>query len=107
MRAEIFWVGLRELVERTCSCARRFAKGLRDAGFEVLNELRTQSEAREIPVVIHSSKDLTEEERHRLSLPRVTLLSKSETAGPDALASVSRALATVGFDLRMVEEHHA
>ena len=77
------------------------------SGFEVLNELRSQSEAREIPVVIHSSKDLTEEERHRLSLPRVTLLSKSETAGPDALASVSRALATVGFDLRMVEEHHA
>jgi glutamate/tyrosine decarboxylase-like PLP-dependent enzyme len=31
--------GLRELVERTCSCAQRFAKGLRDAGFEVLNDV--------------------------------------------------------------------
>ena len=27
------------------------------SGFEVLNELRTKREAREIPVVIHSSKD--------------------------------------------------
>jgi glutamate/tyrosine decarboxylase-like PLP-dependent enzyme len=31
--------GLRELVERTCSHAQRFAKGLRDAGFEVLNDV--------------------------------------------------------------------
>ena len=31
--------GLRELVERTCSCAQRFAKGLREAGFEVLNDV--------------------------------------------------------------------
>lgn len=31
--------GLRELVERTCGHAQRFAKGLRDAGFEVLNEV--------------------------------------------------------------------
>jgi glutamate/tyrosine decarboxylase-like PLP-dependent enzyme len=31
--------GLRELVERTCSHARRFAKGLRDAGFQVLNDV--------------------------------------------------------------------
>lgn len=31
--------GLRELVERTCSHARRFAEGFRRAGFEVLNEV--------------------------------------------------------------------
>ena len=31
--------GLRELVERTCSHAQRFAKGLRNAGFEVLNDV--------------------------------------------------------------------
>jgi aromatic-L-amino-acid decarboxylase len=31
--------GLRELVERACSHAQRFAKGLRDAGFEVLNDV--------------------------------------------------------------------
>lgn len=31
--------GLRELVERTCSHAQRFAKRLRDAGFEVLNDV--------------------------------------------------------------------
>jgi glutamate/tyrosine decarboxylase-like PLP-dependent enzyme len=31
--------GLCELVERTCGHAQRFAKGLRDAGFEVLNDV--------------------------------------------------------------------
>ncbi len=31
--------GLRELVERTCALAQRFAKGLQDAGFEVLNDV--------------------------------------------------------------------
>lgn len=31
--------GLRELVERTCAHAQRFAKGLQSAGFEVLNEV--------------------------------------------------------------------
>ena len=31
--------GLRDLVERTCALAQRFADGLRAAGFEVLNEV--------------------------------------------------------------------
>jgi len=31
--------GLAELVERTCALARRFAAGLRDAGYEVLNDV--------------------------------------------------------------------
>ena len=31
--------GLRELVERTCAHAQRFAKGLQDAGYEVLNDV--------------------------------------------------------------------
>lgn len=31
--------GLRELVERTCAHAQRFAKGLQSAGFQVLNEV--------------------------------------------------------------------
>jgi len=31
--------GMAELIERTCAHARRFAEGLRDAGFEILNEV--------------------------------------------------------------------
>jgi glutamate/tyrosine decarboxylase-like PLP-dependent enzyme len=31
--------GLAELVERTCALARRFAAGMRDAGYEVLNDV--------------------------------------------------------------------
>ena len=31
--------GLRELVERTCAHAQRFAKGLQNAGFEILNDV--------------------------------------------------------------------
>ena len=77
------------------------------SGFEVLTELRTKREAREIPVVIHSSKDLTDEEKARLRLPYVTLLAKTDTSGPEALVHVTRALANVGFDLEMFEGHHA
>lgn len=32
-------VGLAELIERTCAHARRFAEGLREAGYEVLNDV--------------------------------------------------------------------
>jgi glutamate/tyrosine decarboxylase-like PLP-dependent enzyme len=31
--------GLAELIERTCALAQRFAAGLRDAGYEVLNDV--------------------------------------------------------------------
>lgn len=31
--------GLRDLIERTCSYAQQFANGLRDAGFEILNDV--------------------------------------------------------------------
>jgi aromatic-L-amino-acid decarboxylase len=31
--------GLRDLIERTCSHAQRFARGLKDAGFEILNDV--------------------------------------------------------------------
>src|SRR6266853_467127 len=31
--------GLRALIERTCACARRFAEGLREGGFDVLNDV--------------------------------------------------------------------
>lgn len=31
--------GLREMIERNCRQAKAFAKGLREAGFEVLNEV--------------------------------------------------------------------
>ena len=32
-------MGLAELVDRCCSCARRFAEGLSHAGFEILNDV--------------------------------------------------------------------
>jgi len=31
--------GLAEMIERNCRCARRFADGLRDAGFQILNDV--------------------------------------------------------------------
>ena len=31
--------GLAEIIERNCGCARRFAEGLRSAGFEILNDV--------------------------------------------------------------------
>lgn len=77
------------------------------SGFEVLQELRTSDFGREIPVVIHSSHELTEEDKRGLRLPFVTLLAKRETSGPDALERLNRALAAVGFSMETAEQHHA
>jgi signal transduction histidine kinase/CheY-like chemotaxis protein len=77
------------------------------SGIEVLRELRAGSVAQEIPVVIHSSKDLSEDEKLDLRLPLVTFLPKRATAGPDARDRLSQALAVVGFSIEPLGEQHA
>jgi len=76
------------------------------SGFEVLNELRSTDSTRSIPVIIHSSQELTEEGRSSLRLQSVALLRKTDTSGPEALAKISQVLATVGFGLEAPEQHH-
>jgi signal transduction histidine kinase/DNA-binding response OmpR family regulator len=77
------------------------------SGLEVLRELRLLESGREIPVVIHSSQELSEEERDRLRMPLVTILSKQDTSGPDAMERLSRALLTIGFSLETEKGQHA
>jgi len=77
------------------------------SGFEVLQELRMSDFGREIPVIVHSSHELTEEEKSSLRLPFVTLLAKRETSGPDAIERINKALLTLGFSLEAVGKQHA
>ncbi len=46
-------------------------------GFEVVQQLRAHTEARDIPIMIHTSKDLTEEDRQRLNSHVQAVSSKS------------------------------
>jgi glutamate/tyrosine decarboxylase-like PLP-dependent enzyme len=55
--------GLRELIERTCAHAQRFAKELRQAGFEVLNDVVINQ-----VLVSFGSPEVTQEVIQRLQL---------------------------------------
>jgi CheY-like chemotaxis protein len=64
------------------------------SGFEVLEALRKEPATRHVPVIIHSARNLGEEDQHRLAaagagavLPKDTL---SRQAGPDLLRDLLR-----------------
>lgn len=77
------------------------------SGFEVLNELRSNDETRVIPIIIHSSQELTKEGIDNLRMQSVAFLAKMDTSGPEALDRISQALAAVGFGLDASEGQHA
>ena len=77
------------------------------SGFEVLEELRSEAATRDIPVIVHSSRELAEDELNGLRRRSVALLSKRDTTGPEAFHKVSQVLAAVGFDLEASERQHA
>ncbi|HYO74345.1 MAG TPA: ATP-binding protein [Archangium sp.] len=65
-------------------------------GFEVLEALRRDSVTRNIPVIIHTSRSLTEQERGRLLPHAVGILSKSGLTRDVALDLLQRALSGPG-----------
>ncbi|MFY0526587.1 ATP-binding protein [Archangium gephyra] len=65
-------------------------------GFEVLEALRRESATRHIPVIIHTSRSLTEQERGRLLSDAVGILSKSGLTRDMALELLQRALSSPG-----------
>ncbi len=65
-------------------------------GFEVLEALRRDSTTRNIPVIIHTSRSLTEQERGRLLPHVVGILSKSGLTRDVALELLQRALSGSG-----------
>jgi CheY-like chemotaxis protein len=58
-------------------------------GFEFVRELRRQEPANEIPIVVVTAKDLTEEDRRRLNGSVVSLI-EHEGLDPDALVALLR-----------------
>ncbi|MFE8604695.1 ATP-binding protein [Archangium violaceum] len=65
-------------------------------GFEVLEALRREPSTRDIPVIIHTSRSLTEQERGRLLPHAVGILSKSGLTRDVALDLLQRALSGPG-----------
>jgi CheY-like chemotaxis protein/anti-sigma regulatory factor (Ser/Thr protein kinase) len=65
-------------------------------GFEVLEALRREPSTRNIPVIIHTSRSLTEQERGRLLPHVVGILSKSGLTRDVALELLQRALSSPG-----------
>ncbi|HEY0093328.1 MAG TPA: ATP-binding protein, partial [Archangium sp.] len=65
-------------------------------GFEVLEALRRQSATRNTPVIIHTSRSLTEQERGRLLPHVVGILSKSGLTRDTAFELLQRALSITG-----------
>ncbi|WNG32813.1 response regulator [Archangium violaceum] len=65
-------------------------------GFEVLEALRREQATRNIPVIIHTSRSLTEQERGRLLPHVVGILSKSGLTREAAFEMVQRALTGPG-----------
>lgn len=65
-------------------------------GFEVLEALRREAATRSIPVIIHTSRSLTEQERGRLLPHVVGILSKSGLTREVALELLQRALSDPG-----------
>ena len=64
-------------------------------GFEFLDELRRRPEWRRIPVVVITSKDLTEEDRRRLNGGVARIIQKG-TLSFDELLGTIRSLAAAG-----------
>jgi signal transduction histidine kinase/DNA-binding response OmpR family regulator len=56
------------------------------SGFDVIATLRADSALRHLPIVIVTAKELTDEDRERLSGEVVTILQKGTLAGVDLLA---------------------
>jgi signal transduction histidine kinase/DNA-binding response OmpR family regulator len=65
--------------------------------FDVLDELKLDATTRNIPVIIHTSKNLAEEERRRLSADAADILPKQNLNREVALGRIREVLAKTGF----------
>ncbi|HZR22344.1 MAG TPA: response regulator [Vicinamibacterales bacterium] len=65
--------------------------------FDVLDELKLDATTRNIPVIIHTSRNLAEEERQRLAAEAATILPKQNLNREVALGRIREVLAKTGF----------
>jgi len=61
-------------------------------GFEILDELKSDAITKEIPVVIHTSKIITDADLHRLEGRQLAVLPKSGFGRKQALLAIRAAL---------------
>lgn len=66
------------------------------SAFEVLDELKANPATRNIPVIIHTSKDLGEEERRRLASETAAILNKQSLSREIAIGRIREALMKAG-----------
>jgi CheY-like chemotaxis protein len=65
--------------------------------FDVIDELKKDPRTRSIPVIVHTSKSLAEEERKRLATETSAILSKQSLSREVALARIRDALVKAGI----------
>jgi CheY-like chemotaxis protein len=66
-------------------------------GFEVLREMRQDPSTKDIPVVIHTSKELSAQEVEYLSSMGAVIFPKREFGGDSSVEKLREILATVGI----------
>jgi CheY-like chemotaxis protein len=69
--------------------------------FEVLDELKADTRTRNIPVIIHTSKDLAVEERERLKQATAAILNKQSLSREVAISRIRDALNKAGVGVRI------
>jgi CheY-like chemotaxis protein len=65
--------------------------------FDVLDELKLDASTRHIPVIIHTSRNLADDERQRLAVDAATILPKQNLNREVALGRIREVLAKTGF----------
>ncbi|SEK94216.1 Signal transduction histidine kinase [Stigmatella aurantiaca] len=71
--------------------------------FDVLDELKADPRTREIPVILHTSQELKENERSRLARETAAILAKHTLNREVAIARIRDALAKAGLGTRIEE----
>ncbi|GAB1541823.1 hypothetical protein NUACC21_44960 [Scytonema sp. NUACC21] len=76
------------------------------SGVEVLSVLKSTQNTHSIPVIIHSSQPLEEQEKRNLAQSTVTILSKETASSEVAIARLKEALIKAGLALLCVGERY-
>jgi signal transduction histidine kinase/CheY-like chemotaxis protein len=69
------------------------------SAFEVLDELKADPRTRDIPVIIHTSKDLAQEERDRLKAATAAIVNKQSLSREVAIGRIRDALKQAGVGI--------
>ncbi|NMO22604.1 response regulator [Pyxidicoccus fallax] len=72
--------------------------------FDVLDELKADPRTRDIPVILHTSHELQEDERTRLARETAAILAKHTLSREVAITRIRDALAKAGLGARALQE---